>query len=144
MIRLVIPGDPAAKQRARVNTKTGRAYTPAGTVSAEQAIQGVWMHNGSPRLEDGPLTLTVEAVMRRPKNHWLRDGTLSAPGRRSGWPTRKPDLDNIYKLCADALNGRAYTDDAFIVSSSVWKRWAHAGEQAHTVIELTLLPGRHA
>ena len=38
-------------------------------------------------------------------------------------PTVKPDLDNIAKIVADALNGLAYRDDSCIVDLVVRKRY---------------------
>jgi Holliday junction resolvase RusA-like endonuclease len=32
-------------------------------------------------------------------------------------------MDNIIKVVADALNGLAYKDDAYIVNTSCIKRW---------------------
>ena len=36
-------------------------------------------------------------------------------------PTKKPDMDNIIKIIADALNGIAYYDDSQIVDTAVRK-----------------------
>ena len=39
-------------------------------------------------------------------------------------PTKKPDCDNIAKICLDALNGLAYVDDSQVVCLSVSKMYA--------------------
>ena len=39
-------------------------------------------------------------------------------------PTKKPDIDNIVKVVADALNGIAYADDKQIVSLVVEKYYS--------------------
>ena len=36
-------------------------------------------------------------------------------------PTKKPDMDNIVKAVADALNGIAYEDDKQIIECSIKK-----------------------
>lgn len=100
-----------------------RVYCPAGC------------EDGQPRIE-GPVTLYVDAAMSRPGAHWLRDGTLSAAGTRTPRPTRKPDIDNILKLGADALSGRAFGDDALIVKAHCTKRWAHRHAQPYVAVEI--------
>ena len=37
------------------------------------------------------------------------------------YPTKKPDVDNIIKIIADALNGVAYNDDKQIVMCNCGK-----------------------
>ena len=49
-------------------------------------------------------------------------------------PTCKPDMDNIVKAVADALNGVAYKDDSGIVEAHVYKRY---GPQAMLRVRLT-------
>jgi Holliday junction resolvase RusA-like endonuclease len=71
--------------------------------------------------------LKVEAVMTRPAGHYNQSG-LSAAGRRSPWPTKVPDVDNLVKLAQDALNRLAFHDDSLIVSVTAFKRWASVGE----------------
>ena len=40
------------------------------------------------------------------------------------FPTKKPDVDNIFKGIADSLNGIAYRDDSQIVSATINKIWS--------------------
>lgn len=42
------------------------------------------------------------------------------------YPTKKPDVDNIIKIIADALNGVAYNDDKQIVMCSCGKYYTDA------------------
>lgn len=135
-IELRIDGQPRGKDRPRLG-RGGRVYTPSATVLAEGRIRGAWLEAGSPRLPDGPVQMTVIAALERPKNHWRRDGTLSAAGERSAAPTRKPDVDNLVKLIADSLNRLAYRDDAEIVDCRVVKRWCNPGETEHTLIRVS-------
>lgn len=139
MIDFSVPGTPRGKGRPRFVKATGRTYTDKQTTEAEGDVVGAWARAGEQRCPDGPLKLELMAVLERPKGHWKQDGTLSAQGLRSGWPTKKPDWDNLGKLVADALNGKAYRDDAQIVHVVLWKRWANPGEVAHTRVRLSPL-----
>ena len=38
-------------------------------------------------------------------------------------PAKKPDIDNVCKVVADALNGVAYNDDRQIVYTEISKRY---------------------
>ena len=135
-VTLTIPGPATGKGRPRFNRTTGHAVTPAKTRIAENRVYLAWQDAGSPRLPDGPVYMTVEIVMARPQGHWNSKGDLNAAGKRSCWPTKKPDLDNVAKLIADSLNGCAFRDDAQIVRSNCIKRWANPGEPEHTRVTL--------
>jgi Holliday junction resolvase RusA-like endonuclease len=136
VIVLRVDGKPHGKGRPRFVRATGRTYTDQQTTSAEQRVHAAWHAAGRPRLPLGAAALEVELVVDRPQAHIKRDGSLSAAGQRADWPIRKPDADNALKLIMDALNGCAYRDDVDIVSASVVRRWATAGEHEHTVIRL--------
>lgn len=123
-VTLHIP-EPRAIGKARPlhNTRTGKVYTPTTTRQAEQRIRDAWTHAGSPRLPNTPLKIIILTVEPRPKDHHRTDGTLTPKGHRTPYPARRPDFDNIAKLACDALNKRAYNDDAQIVDGHVHKRW---------------------
>lgn len=140
-IMLRVDGTPTGWQRARVNMKTRRHFNDAKTARGEANVVLAWIAEGSPRLPEGPVSMTVEAVLRRPESHWKRNGSLSAAGERLPWPLKKPDLDNCVKLIADAMNGRAYHDDAHIVHVHLVKRWANPGEFEHTTVWLRAVFG---
>jgi Holliday junction resolvase RusA-like endonuclease len=137
-ITLRIDGPPRGKGRPRFSRASGRAYTDHQTQTAEQRVQGAWVHAGRPRI-DGPLAMTVEVVLERPGSHRKRNGELSAAGKRSPHPTRRPDFDNVAKLIADSLNRCAYSDDAAIVDCRIVKRWGERGEYEHTLVTLRAL-----
>lgn len=121
---LHIPGKPRGKDRPRFVRKTGRTYTPKETVVAEERIREIWREVGEPALS-GPLRATMTAFTPRPASHYLTDGvSLSAEGRRHPFPdNQKPDLDNVLKLCLDALNGHAFKDDVQFIESHVYRFW---------------------
>lgn len=134
-IDLTVPGEPKGKARARFNRQTGQVFTPTASMRAEHRIQIEWISAGRPIVE-GPLRIEVDVVMRRPQNHWRKNGELTAAGERLPRPTKKPDWDNVGKLVADALNGNAYRDDCQIVEAHTSKRWAERDEQEHTRIRV--------
>ena len=134
MIELTVPGPVQGKGRPRF--ARGRTYTPKETVQAEKTIREEWVSAGEPKLE-GPLKVVLILAVARPKGHWNLDGALSAAGRRSQWPMKRPDLDNALKLALDSLNGGPYVDDAQIVDARVVRRWANPGESEHTRIVIT-------
>ncbi len=131
---LDIPGTPHGKARPRV-TRRGITYTPKQTKDAEDTIR---------RLFDGKYPVhadikqavraSIEAVFPIPKStpKHLRENREAG----SEYPCVKPDGDNIAKLMLDALNGYAYTDDSCVVSLTVSKRYTHAGEEPHTIVQI--------
>lgn len=123
-----VMGDPVGKARPRV--VGGHAYTPDKTAAYEDRIRLAYKRAVKDRPEeertfgmDAQLSLTVSAFYRMPKrvNKELREAMMSFRER----PRKKPDLDNILKVVADALNGLAYHDDSQIVSMSATKYWSH-------------------
>jgi Holliday junction resolvase RusA-like endonuclease len=139
---ITVPGQPVGKARPRFVRATGRTYTPAETMRAEERVRTAWDLAGCPRLADVPLSVTLEVVVERPAGHFKRDGSLSAAGLRAGhYPVKKPDLDNVLKLVADSLNDRAYKDDAQIVRAMVSRRWAVTGEHARLLLTVSEMTG---
>ena len=124
-LTFAIPGPPKplARHRTRLVLNTckpfAQTYDPAENVShkayiafhAQQAMRdsGGWKD----RL-DGPLRLSIEAYMERPK---------SAPKKRL-YPVTKPDFDNLAKMICDALNKIVWRDDAQICECVIVKRYA--------------------
>ena len=139
MIVLHVDGPVRGKGRPRFSRKTGRVYTDRLTRVAEDRVRHAWEEEGRPRVE-GPVEMEVTAVLARPGSHFKRDGELSAAGKRSQWPTKTPDLDNAVKIALDALNRRAFTDDAQIVILRAVKRWASLGEPEHLEVRIVGIP----
>lgn len=104
MIELVIPIDPVGKARPRV-TRSGHAYTPAGTVAAENAIRFFAKKHLSGRTGfpmTGPVGVSIDFCFIKP-----------ASVKRI-YHTTRPDCDNLTKLVCDALNGILWDDDSII------------------------------
>ncbi|MBC8630280.1 RusA family crossover junction endodeoxyribonuclease [[Eubacterium] tenue] len=120
-VNFTIDGEPIGKARPRVNTKTKRAYTPEKTKMYENYIKLLYKCQVQHYFE-GYVRLTVIAyysiaasdskkVKQQKKDNILR-------------PSKKPDIDNVYKLVADALNTIAYKDDAAIVEGDFKKYYS--------------------
>lgn len=152
-VTFTVYGPARGKERARSSTRNGvtRHYTPAKTVLAQNRVINAWIAAGRPRI-DGPVRMTVDVYLPRPRSHWRVDGSLSPAGRRATHvPTKKPDWDNVGKLVADALNpkqgkGGAYPDDAAVADGRVRKHWADFNELERVVVTLEPLdaPERRA
>lgn len=68
-----------------------------------------------------PIILEVNAYFAIPKSYPKKKAALCSQNILR--PTCKPDMDNIVKAVADALNGVAYRDDSAIVELRVAKRY---------------------
>lgn len=82
----------------------------------------------------GAVAVSMEFVFSRPSTHMTKAGKL----RRSApyYMTSKPDLDNLAKSTADALNGSLIGDDSCIVAWSQTKRYVRPEEQEHAIIRV--------
>jgi Holliday junction resolvase RusA-like endonuclease len=134
IVTLLIPGKPTGKGRPRFSN--GRTYTDPKTATAELRVQAAWQDAGMPRLPDGPVCATIALAVSRPKSHFRTNGLLSTKGEAATRPTSRPDLDNVAKLVLDALNGRAYGDDAQVYDLHAFRYWASPGEGDHTHVTL--------
>jgi Holliday junction resolvase RusA-like endonuclease len=127
-IRLFVPAMTRGKERPRA-TRAGRMYTPTKTRCAEALVQFAWQHAGRPRLPDGSaLSVDVVVWLDRPKAHYTTKGDLNTAGQRLPFPVKKPDADNVLKLVLDALNKKAWRDDAQVIDARIRKLWTDAGE----------------
>lgn len=115
-----VPGKPQGKVRARTfrNKYTGKSksITPEQTVLYENFIKDRFLQAGTGfYLERGKAaTLRIVARFLPPTSASKKRQTDMLEGREL--PLKKPDMDNIVKVVADALNGVAYHDDTQIVS----------------------------
>jgi Holliday junction resolvase RusA-like endonuclease len=121
VIVLIVPGEPCGKGRPRF-TRKGFAYTPTKTRNYEATVKAIFAQtypNFVPL--DGALKVTVFAYMGIPASVSVkkRDAMLA----QEIWPTKRPDIDNIFKII-DALNGIAFRDDSLIVSAVIRKAYS--------------------
>lgn len=114
-----VPGKPQGKSRARTyyNANAGKhvSSTPDKTVLYENFIKERYLQKSDGAyLEAGtPVTLHIVARFLPPKSKSKKVKQQMLNGEIL--PLKKPDMDNIVKVVADALNGVAYHDDTQVV-----------------------------
>ena len=133
--RVVIPGQPAAQARPRF--ANGRAYRAGRSVQWETAAAHLmayeWKQEHPPGVRaTGPLVLDVTAVFQRPKRLiWKRRPMEREPH------DRRPDLDNVIKAAADAVQASGIIDDdGAICAIQARKCYAAGDESPHVAIVL--------
>ncbi|KEH90599.1 RusA family crossover junction endodeoxyribonuclease [Clostridium botulinum] len=131
MIELIVPGEPMGKQRPRMSTRTGKAYTPKKTVLYENWVKECYCISKDKKHLTGAIKAHIKVYMSIPKStsKKKRQEMISEKIR----PTKKPDLDNIAKIILDSLNGLAYEDDKQIVSLQVNKFY---GTEPKVIVQL--------
>jgi Holliday junction resolvase RusA-like endonuclease len=147
-IALTVPGEPCGKGRPRfaVTRQFGRrpvahAFTPKKTVNAEVQIRERFAAEYPGHVPfGGPVHLTVLAYFGIPASWPAKCKVAALKGETL--PTKKPDIDNIIKLCGDALNALAYCDDVQVVSTTAKKAYAEVPRIEIIVREIT--PKEHA
>lgn len=133
-MRIIIPGQPIAKGRAR-STRSGHHYTPAKTANwTTRAAMEIRRVIGCPMFT-GPVRVDVVAVFERPQRMFAKK-----------WPNRrelhisKPDADNVCKIVYDALTkAGAINDDCQVCDGRVQKLYADRIESAHVEIIITTM-----
>jgi len=120
-IQFIIYGQPIAKGRHRFGK--GHAYTPEKTVNYEQMVKISYLRGERVRFTDEQLKMEITAFLGIPKSISKKNRALMESGIVR--PKKKPDWDNLGKICADALNKIAYNDDSQIVSGSVDKYYSN-------------------
>jgi len=126
---ITVPGEPVPQSRPRV-TRNGGVYYHRRIVLYRNSVAQAARAAAVP-LRNGPLSLSIEFVFIRPKNHRLKSGALSK--NATPRPTRS-DVDNLAKGIFDALEGYAFQNDAQVCELFVRKRWAEQNESAFTHI----------
>lgn len=108
-IQFEVHMNPTGKARPRA----GRygMYTPKETVKAEGEIAAMAREvmSGEPP-STRPITLAVSVVFPIPPSYRGEKRRMAESGESH--PGKKPDIDNVVKLAADAMNGIVYADDA--------------------------------
>ncbi|WP_459778041.1 RusA family crossover junction endodeoxyribonuclease, partial [Allocoprococcus similis] len=114
-VMFTVPGKPQGKARARTyynaSTKKHCSTTPENTVLYENFIKDRYlqMAKGAFLEREKPVTLRIIARYLPSKSVSKKRKLDMLEGREL--PLKKPDMDNIVKVVADALNGVAYHDD---------------------------------
>lgn len=116
-----MPGEPVAKGRPRFGR--GRVYTPRKTSVYEDQLK--WVARLAMRGREmfvGPVKVDMLALFEIPKSWPARKKTDAMNGLVR--PTGKPDIDNLLKTAADALNKIIWHDDAQVVRATIAKRYS--------------------
>ncbi len=139
-LKLIIPGEPCAQGRPRF-TKTGgfvRVYDPEKSrnykayvkyIASQEVRKNGW------KVTDQPIEVNIKAFMTIPKSKPKKFKKAAIEG--SIRPTKKPDVDNLFKAVTDALNGIAYADDKQIVKAAQSKWYAEEPRMEVSVKVLT-------
>ena len=133
-IEFTIKGSPKALKRHRTS-RNGHTYDPSKKDKADFLVKSL---KSAPKLPlNGPIFMSIEFYMARPKSHYrtgkykhlLKD---NAPKHY----TKTPDIDNLEKFVADALNKVFYIDDAMI--THVYKSKVYS-DNPRTIINLEMV-----
>ena len=127
-ITFTVPGKPQGKGRPRA-CRAGahvRMYTPEKTVSYEHKNMACYLAechtDGRSQLRFAPpVAMWIEAYFEVPKSYPKAKAARCLANDPP--PCCKPDMDNITKAVADALNGVAYKDDTAITDQHITKRY---------------------
>lgn len=120
-----VPGKPQGKARARTvynkNLNHSVSYTPDNNLLYENLIKTMYIqHAKGVRFDkEVPVKLSIVARFLPPKSTSKKKQQQMLSGEVL--PLKKPDMDNIVKVVADALNGVAYHDDTQIASVTAKK-----------------------
>jgi len=133
-VTVILIGAPVPFARMRLSRSTGGHYMPAEQRNAMAALRiaaGNTMRQQGAALFDEPICLNLEAVFPIPGS-WSKKKQAAA---RLGMirPGKRPDIDNLYKLAADALNSVVFRDDALIVEIRARKIYGHQPKLIITV-----------
>ena len=136
-MKFTIPGEPTGKGRPRVVKFGNRsmAFTPQKTVSYENLVKLEYQAQSEGEcFGDRQVRMNIKAYYGLPKSDSRNKRTAKLAGQIR--PTKKPDIDNVYKIIADALNGIAYNDDSQIVSARIEKLYAETPHVDITIEEV--------
>lgn len=117
-----MPGEIVGKARPRMNTRTGRAYTPSKTKNYEYFLRQ-WFIRKYPNFKqlESRVKVTIVAYFDIPKSTSKKKEDEMLIGKIS--PTKKPDIDNIVKIILDAMNKFAFKDDTQVTTMEVEKKY---------------------
>ena len=109
-ISFTIEGEPTGKGRPRYGKY--KTYTPAKTKAVENNIAYFYKVNIGHYFE-GYVKLKLDIYYSIAKSDSKKKKLMKLNNELR--PNKKPDIDNVVKLVADALNEVAYKDDTQII-----------------------------
>ena len=115
-------GDIVGKARPRMNTRTGRAYTPTNTKLYEYSLRQCFIRE-YPYFKpiESRVKVSIIAYFDIPKSTSKKKEAEMLSGNIS--PTKKPDADNIIKIILDAMNKFAFKDDTQVTKLEIEKKY---------------------
>lgn len=115
-------GEPVGKARPRMNTRTGRAYTPTNTKLYEYSLRQ-WFIREYPYFVpiESRVKVTIIDYFGIPKSTSKKKTAEMLAGNIS--PTKKPDADNIIKIVLDAMNNFTFKDDTQVTKLEIEKKY---------------------
>lgn len=115
-------GDVVGKARPRMNTRTGRAYTPTNTKNYEYSLRQ-WFIRKYPYFKpiESRVKVSIVAYFDIPKSTSKKKEAEMLAENIS--PTKKPDADNIIKIILDAMNKFAFKDDTQVTKLEIEKKY---------------------
>ena len=118
-IEFFIPGKPEALKRHRTFRRGAININVDPSTAAKESFLVQAMQHKPEKPIDQPIGLFLSFRFSRPKSHFTAKGMLkeSAPKMH----TSRPDVDNLAKFVADALNEVFWRDDALICRLSAEK-----------------------
>lgn len=141
-IFFTVMGEPVGKGRPKFARQGNyvKTYTPEKTASYENLVKLEYQRQTATDKkalfsfnEDTPLLLDIKAYFKIPKSTSKKRKALMEEGKIR--PTKKPDIDNVFKAIADSLNGIAYKDDSQIISGTVSKFYSEQPRVEVTIAE---------
>ena len=111
-------GDIVGKARPRMNTRTGKAYTPTNTKNYEYFLR---QYPNFTTIETR-VKVTIIAYFGIPKSTSKKKEAEMLANIIS--PTKKPDADNIIKIVLDAMNKFAFKDDTQVTKLEIEKKYS--------------------
>lgn len=123
-----IHSEPVSKARPRMNTRTGKAYTPSKTRMFEDFI--ALSYGNRHYFGDSYIRIRIKFKFKVPKSYTKKKHQEAIEGKIR--PT-KADIDNYIKAVLDGLNGKAFKDDRNIVGILAEKEFAE-----ESCIEVTI------
>lgn len=89
--------------------RNGHAYKDRKDREWEDRIKSAYINSNGPHFGSKPLIMAAMIHRAMPKSR--------PKYRESEMDIYRPDVDNIFKACSDALNGIAYEDDSQIIAA---------------------------
>lgn len=111
------------KSKGRPRFGNGHAYTPKSTREYEDVLGWAAKAAGAKPLPN-PCKIDLTATFKQP----MRNCPL--------YCTKRPDIDNFFKIVSDALNGIAWQDDAQIIEATIRKQYGTSDKIEITVYYL--------